>query len=79
MIFFRFVFEVVDFYNMLVDDVPFVSTYAIKSSDFNAVFNQIDAIFKMIEIEIATFEKLGGSLVEKVILDQFFSEVCDLM
>ena len=64
---------------MLVDDVPYVSAYAIKNSDFNAVFNQIDAIFKMIEIEIATFEKLGGSLLEKVILDQFFSQVCDLI
>jgi len=70
----EFAFEIMDFYNMLVDDVPVVSDYAIKTSDFNQYFDQIDGILKMIEIEIANFEKLGGGFLEKVLMNQFFPE-----
>ena len=60
---------------MLVDDVPVVSDYAIKTSDFNQYFDQIDGILKIIEIEIANFEKLGGGFLEKVLMNQFFPEL----
>ena len=59
---------------MLVDDVPVVSDYAIKTSDFNQYFDQMDGILKMIEIEIANFEKLGGGFLEKFLMNQFFPE-----
>ena len=68
--FFRFIFEVFDFYNMLVDDVPFVSAYAIKNSDFKEAINQIDAILQMIEIELRNFGKLDFA--------QFFPQVSDV-
>ena len=60
---------------MLVDDVPLVSDYAIKTSDFNQYFDQMDGILRMIEIEIANFEKLGGGFLEKVLMNQFFPEL----
>ena len=59
---------------MLVDDVPVLSDYAIKPSNFNQYFDQMDGILKMIEIEIANFEKLGGGFLEKVLMNQFFPE-----
>ena len=55
---------------MLVDDVPFVSAYAIKNSDFKEAINQIDAILQMIEIELRNFGKLD--------LAQFFPQVSDV-
>lgn len=64
--------EMVDFYNMLVDDVPTIQLYNIKAYEVDNIIEQIDAVLSAIEIEVAAFDKLGGRYLEDWIVSTYF-------
>ena len=66
--------EVVDFYNMLVDDIPIVQLYYIKSGDVGDMINTIDWVLFTIERELDFLDKIGGEFLEKWIVAEFFPD-----
>ena len=59
---------------MLVDDVPFISKYEIPSSLVATVVAFLDSILEFLEIEIKSFENMGGDAIVDLIIEQYYPD-----